>query len=108
MANLLCECGSGEFIAWQKLKQTQSGGMVPEVGGWRCADPKCAKKADVATLLRLIECKRLEMELKQKTEELENARAAEKAIGHAATSAREAAETPELRNVPPGTDRMGN
>src|SRR3972149_2080381 len=99
MAYLSCECGSQEFVSWQKLKQTQAGGTVTEIGGYVCRG--CNTLVDIGHLMRLLDRKRLELELRQKNEELENAKAAEAARYAAAKAKGKAAEEPELRNVPP-------
>ena len=102
MAYLTCNCGSSEFVSWVKLKQTQVGGVVPEVGGYLCASPACLKKADIGLLLKTLELRRLEVEVTQKNEELENAKAAE-----AARAKGKAPEERQLRDLPPRTDRLG-
>ena len=98
---LICECGSQDFLVWNKLKTTQAGGVVSEIGGWRCG--RCLEKTDVGHLVRRVEIARKEAELQQLNAEIADA----KAIRPPAQAGK-AAEEPELRNVPPGTNRMGD
>ena len=76
MAYLECKCGQGIFVKVNKLKDTQVGGVVEEVAGWRCFE--CGGKVETAELLKLQEIKRKRKELDALQKEIDDADQREK------------------------------
>lgn len=70
---LKCECGSGEFIKWSRLRRLDSGSNAEEIGGYQCANPECLKKADLGAMGRRLELEAKAKELRELTEEVKNA-----------------------------------
>lgn len=71
MAYLECKCGHGIFVRVSKLKDTQVGGVVDEVAGWRCFE--CGEKVETAELLKLQDIKRKKKELATLQKEVDDA-----------------------------------
>jgi len=76
MAYLECKCGQGIFVKVGKLKDTQVGGVVEEVAGWRCFE--CGEKVETAELLKLQDIKRKRKELENLQKEVDDANQREK------------------------------
>lgn len=71
MAYLECKCGQGIFVKVNKLKDTQVGGVVEEVAGWRCFE--CGDKVQTGELLKLQDIKRKKKELDRLQKEVDDA-----------------------------------
>lgn len=81
MAYLECKCGQGIFVKVNKLKDTQVGGVVEEVAGWRCFE--CGEKVETGELLKLLEIKRKRKELDALQKDIDDADQREKGQGQA-------------------------
>lgn len=67
---LFCACGNGLVVRVLKLRDSQAGSVVEEVGGWQCANVACGKPIDSGKLLRAAQLQKKVAELRQSTEEL--------------------------------------
>ena len=66
---LQCTCGNRDFVKWHKLRTSQTGSVVEEVGGSRCM--ACGQNADFARLMREADLRTRRAELAELQKEID-------------------------------------